>query len=268
MVNSNLDADKSIIKDSIEYDPNKLAELARRAIGTRSVAEFCAETDLSKSFVSRLLNAKLPNAPTRRTLYRFAGKYAKPQNGITLGDMLNASGYEAAIEDFSFTDASLNNEKLSLSEEIRLNYSQAPAFALYLMLNVLIAKGIGQTYSINFELGVFSLKIKPLDNRYTTIIGIPAFCNDDSAIMPIQVAVLTNLISSVNNHTVNESLFYVMTDNSKMYNLLFESLPVLQNMKLAVLLTNKSFNGFSQQDTITLNKADNEFTEFPLILND
>lgn len=270
MVNSNLDADNGINKNTTEYDSVRLADLARRAIGTRSVAEFCADTKLSKSFVSRILNGKLVNAPTKRTLYRFAGSNAKPQNGVTLGDMLIASGYGATTEDFLISDEfeAEERERLTLAEGIQLYFSQSPAFGLNLLLDVLINKGYGKSYSIEFELGMFSLKIKPLENQYTNIVAIPAFCNDDSTITAIQVAVLTSLISSINVHQVSESLFFVMTDNMQMYQLLLNSLPVLQNMKLAVLLTNKSYNGFSKQDSIISDAHDRKPEEFPLNLCD
>lgn len=270
MVNNNMDADNGINKNSIEYDRVRLADLARRAIGTRSVAEFCAETKLSKSFVSRILNGKLVSAPTKRTLYRFAGSNAKPQNGVTLGDMLIASGYEATTVDFSISDEyeAEEKERLSLSEGIQLYYSQSPAFGLNLLLDVLITKGHGTKYSIDFELGMFSLKIKPLGSQYANIVVIPAFCNDDSTITAIQVAVLTNLITSINIHPVSESLFFVMTDNMQMYQLLLNSLPVLQNMRLAVLLTNESYNGFSKQDVIISDAHDRKPEEFPLNLCD
>ena len=39
MVNNNVDADNSISKNPIGYDPIRLADLASRAIGTRSVSE-------------------------------------------------------------------------------------------------------------------------------------------------------------------------------------------------------------------------------------
>ena len=270
MVNSNLDVDNSINKNLIKYDPVKLADLARRVIGTRSVAEFCADTKLSKSFVSRILNCKLVSAPTRRTLYRFAGINAKPQNGVTLGDMLIASGYEATIEDFLISDEfdAEERERLTLAEGIQLYYSQSPAFGLNLLLDVLINKGYGKSYFIDFELGMFSLKIKPLENKYTNIVAIPAFCNDDSEIIAIQVAVLTSLISSMNIYHVSESLFFVMTDNMKMYELLLNSLPVLKNMRLAILLTNESYNGFSKQNTIISDAYVSKKEEFPLNLCD
>lgn len=270
MVNNNVDADNSISKNPIGYDPIRLADLASRAIGTRSVSEFCFETKISKSFVSRILNGKLVNAPTRRTLYRFAGNNAKPQNGVTLGDMLNAAGYETTTVDLSRSDGYEieESEGLSLAEGIQLYYSQSHALGLHLLLDVLITKGYGPTYSIDFEPGMFSLKIKSLENKYSSIVAIPAFCNADSEIIAVQVAVLTNLISSLNVHLVSESLFFVMTNNMQMYRLLLDTLPVLQNMRLAILLTNADFNGFSMQDSINLGAYDNKSEEFPLILCD
>lgn len=268
MVNNIFDADKSINKNSKEYDSKKLADLARRAIGTRSIAEFCDETKLSKSLVSRILNEKLVSAPTRRTLYRFAGTNAKPQNGVSLGDMLIASGYEAVTEDFLVNEfENEERERVNIAECIQLYYSQFPALGLNLLLNVLTNKGHVEIYSIDFAQGTFSIKVKPLENQYTNIVAIPAFCNDNSKTTAIHVAVLTSLISSINVHPIKESLFLVMTDNMQMYQLLLSSLPVLQNMKLAILLTKDNYEEFSKQDAI-ISDAHDSISEFPLILCD
>lgn len=49
-----------------EYEAEKLANLARLCIGNRTLVQFSAESGLSVSFLSRLINGKLNSKPTKK----------------------------------------------------------------------------------------------------------------------------------------------------------------------------------------------------------
>lgn len=256
-------SDKKLSK----YDPKRLAELARSAIGDRSVSAFCQQTNLSRSFVSRIVNAKLNSIPAKRTLARFAGAATNPQNGVTLKDLLIAAGYDVCENDVM--DISIynleSNKCLNLSERIQQYYTQTPAFCLNLLLNVLISKGFGTSYYIDFKPGVFSLTTKLSNSTSTKIIGIPAFCNDNTAITSVQVAALTSLVSAINTYPVSESIIFVITDNSQLYDKFIDTLPVLPQMQLSVLHTNEHYDGFSKQQIVSPQKSDTKKTKFDII---
>lgn len=271
MVTRENDIDNNIQTESNQYNPSRLSELAQLAIGTRSIADFCEQTQLSKSFVSRILNAKLSGPPSKRTLCKFAGSHASPQNGVRLEDMLVAAGYDTTI-DTSMSSKHCPSEgdyETTLTNMVQMHFSEFPAFGLSILINALMTKGYGTEYSIEFQPSVFSLEIKQLTDFDLKIVCIPAFCNSESGIMNIQVSVLTRLILSMSHYAVDKSIFFVMTDNDQLYYELINSLPVVPKMKLAVLLINKDYNGFSKQEIIAskeflecLEKSD--FERFPI----
>lgn len=256
-----------IEKNSIQYDPYRLAELARLAIGTRSISDFCEQTQLSKSFVSRILNAKLSAPPARRTLCRFAGPQATPENNISLKDMLMAAGYSTTIDEPTLSESTLAGEEneSELTNMVQMHFSKSPTFGLSVFLNALMANEYGEAYSIEFQPSVFSLKIRDFDYK---IICIPAFCNSESAIKTVQVSVLTTLIMSMSNYAADKSIFFVMTNNGQLYNELISTLAVVPKMKLAVLLTNEDGDGFSKQDVVSSKNScldNNDIEDFPIL---
>ena len=73
-----------------QFDPTRLAILARRIVGERTVQDFCEERGLSRSLVSRILNGTLKAPPRMRSVYRFAG-----EDTAMADEMLVACGYPA-----------------------------------------------------------------------------------------------------------------------------------------------------------------------------
>lgn len=68
---------------------------SKLAICGRTLRDFAGISELSEGFLSRLTTGKLKSAPTRRSLAKLAAETSKPQNGITLGDLMRAAGYSA-----------------------------------------------------------------------------------------------------------------------------------------------------------------------------
>lgn len=266
MVTSDNDINNDIQENLIQYNPYRLAELARLAIGARSISEFCDQTQLSKSFVSRILNAKLSSPPAKRTLCRFAGPQANPENGVRLQDMLVAAGYSVSVDTLL---SSNDNDESTSTNVVQGDYSESAKFGVDIILNALMESGYGEEYSIEFQPSAFSLKIKQgeFDSR---IVCIPAFCSIENSLKAIQVSVLTKLILSMSHYAVETSIFFVMTNNYQLFNELINSFHVIPKMKLAVLLVNKDFRGFSKQEIISSKKTidnleDKDIEEFPIV---
>jgi hypothetical protein len=76
----------------------KLAELTQQAMGNRSLKAYSEATGLSMGFLSRLMNGKLPNLPSMRSLARLTSPAAEPQNNISYEMMLEAAGYHIGME--------------------------------------------------------------------------------------------------------------------------------------------------------------------------
>lgn len=103
-----------------DFDAKELARLARLCVGSTSTILFSQRAGLSRSFLSAVLNGKLRNIPTRKSLEKMASPEAQPQNGITAAQLLAAAGYTpsggtssaAPIASPKLDDSSFLNEVL------------------------------------------------------------------------------------------------------------------------------------------------------------
>lgn len=72
------------------YDPDKLAALVKKAIGTRTQEQFSQTSHLGRVYVNRLANGKTQSQPTEVTLK----KIAKATDAVTENELRQACGYE------------------------------------------------------------------------------------------------------------------------------------------------------------------------------
>lgn len=77
-------------KNNSGYDPDKLAALVKRAIGTRTQEQFSQTSHLGRVYVNRLANGKTQSQPTEVTLK----KIAKATDAVTENELRQACGYE------------------------------------------------------------------------------------------------------------------------------------------------------------------------------
>lgn len=78
------------VNTELNFNPSELANLTNLAIGSRKIESFCKSSNLSRSFVSKVLNCRLPAIPRKRSLY----KLASASNGrVTANQLLLACGY-------------------------------------------------------------------------------------------------------------------------------------------------------------------------------
>ncbi len=59
-------------KNNSGYDPDKLAALVKKAIGTRTQEQFSQTSHLGRVYVNRLANGKTQSQPTEVTLKKIA----------------------------------------------------------------------------------------------------------------------------------------------------------------------------------------------------
>lgn len=79
------------------YSPEKIAELTKRVLGSQSIVQYAQKSGVSKSWLSKALNAKLPGAPTRRILTRLWENSDDPT--IQLSELLRAAGLKSDKSD-------------------------------------------------------------------------------------------------------------------------------------------------------------------------
>lgn len=77
-------------KNNFGYDPDKLAALVKKAIGTRTQEQFSQTSHLGRVYVNRLANGKTQSQPTEVTLK----KIAKATDAVTENELRQACGYE------------------------------------------------------------------------------------------------------------------------------------------------------------------------------
>lgn len=77
-------------KNNPGYDPDKLAALVKKAIGTRTQEQFSQTSHLGRVYVNRLANGKTQSQPTEVTLK----KIAKATDAVTENELRQACGYE------------------------------------------------------------------------------------------------------------------------------------------------------------------------------
>ena len=81
---------ESTNKSNTGYDPDKLAVLVKKAIGTRTQEHFAQSSHLARTYVNRLVNSKAQSRPTEATLK----KVAKATDAVTENELRQACGYD------------------------------------------------------------------------------------------------------------------------------------------------------------------------------
>ncbi len=265
-IQSNVTSDRSN-----ECDFKLLADLGRHAIGTRSISDFCKETGLSQSFVSKLINGRLTSVPTKRSLYKFAGPSSHPENGITAERLLLAAGYSLSdIESEKNNHSTAKNfSGMSLADSIANYYARTPTAGLELFLNALISKGYGMNYIVSFQPGLFTIKeTSPVSMLNNELVVIPAFCEDPAGMKAVKISALQRCVLALNFPREQDALYFIITNNRQMYNSL-STLSVISTMNMSILFT-EDFENFKLQMILQPEsdgyKPSNTKDSFPIML--
>lgn len=238
---------------TVNYDNDLLANLGRKVIGSRKIVEFCKEVNLSSSFVSRLINGKLPNQPTKNSLYKFVA--VNPQNGITVDDMLIAAGYNLGN-----TNENGDKKTLKLSDKIFMRYSTSPTFGISEVINALVKKGIKQ-FLIDLEPEIFKIKI----DSFPDLIVIPAYCNDSNAIESVEMFTTQKLFITLSSYKKENSIFFVLTNEEEIFDFLAQNYYVDYGVKSSVLLVKEQVR-IEKQAILKEYGNENVENTFPIIL--
>ena len=221
------------------YDKDKLAELARLAIGGRTLRTFANLSGLSEGFLSRLTTGKLESAPTRRSLAKLTADTSRPQNGITLGMMMEAAGHP-------YTESETQkNRKLAPSDRDAVPaVVQTAAFPAFLTASVLEASGqLGQRYSSENQREMFVITSKSDKD----IVGIPAFCALDAVEDEIRETKRNLLMAySIYDGSIKDKFVVILTNQPEFYKNFDKGRMVGTDGEFFLALT-EDFHSFTKQ---------------------
>lgn len=200
---TNISSSEKYIKPELFFNKERLAELSKLAIGGRTLKDFSKISGLSEGFLSRLTTGKLKSAPTKRSLVKLMS--CKPQNGITLNDVMNAAGYQF--------EGAINEQK---EENILPENISTAAFASYITAAALEKSGqLEQDYLLRNRRDIFIIMPK----QGKDIIGIPAFCFNDSSvddeIKDIKWRLMMAL--SIYQDESKDKFFVILTNQKSLY---------------------------------------------------
>lgn len=246
-----VDADASREK---AFNKKLLANLGKKILNGQQVEEFCRETGLSRSFVSKLINEKLDAKPRRRSLLRMIGENCSSRNGVTAKELLLAAGYYYS-EPHDKNEVPVNKTdcgSLPLADVISVHYAPSPTCGLSHFLDGMINHGYGRLFNIRYQPGMYRIILESTQQEF---IVVPAFCQDSSGITAVKVSALERVVMALNFANDFSRTFYFVITNQKT---IFEDLRnfrVLEKMLLSVLLVDDENTGFADQFLLTQDRS-------------
>jgi transcriptional regulator with XRE-family HTH domain len=107
--NNNENADSSLRvefaknghEEEVLKSKENLAKMVKALRGNRTIRELASSTGVAPSYISGIENGKF--IPSATILMKLASPRSKPQNGITVKDLMTVSGYE--VEDSNIIDS-------------------------------------------------------------------------------------------------------------------------------------------------------------------
>lgn len=231
--------DKDELKDECVWNPNLLAEFAQKCIGPRSITEFAKMSNLSSSFLSRLINGKLPARPSQRSILKLVN--CAPRGVVSLSEVLNAAGYVYETSNYnSKTFEEIFGEVPS--------YAKDRAFTLTLLINALAAKDyVDNRMDITLQSGLFVIK----QTHNKDIIGLSAICDFDSVKVLSQSIKMSFLMAiDLFKEELKTICFVIITNQDVIYEEFGKDITFDKDMEIYTLLT-KDYRSFSNQRIVT-----------------
>lgn len=187
------------------YSPNKIAELTRRIIGGKTIAQFAEKAGVSSSWLTKAANAKLPGVPTRRILTKL---YENSEDStVQLSELLMAAGLESDKPETPFIDHN------SLVATYLGEGTLAP---LSIFMN---AVGLDKQISFNLQYARHRFEVCT-DNGEKRFVCFPAMCHGlEVAVEAVKAETTMNIImeNKVDDTVkVGSTTTYILTDHEKL----------------------------------------------------
>ena len=241
-----------------------VADLVRKAIGTRTITQFCEDSGLSVGYVSRLLNGKLKNTPSVRTLAKIARSSMDGDTNGVLSKLLEICGYEIdqavvqkEIRIAERTTGLLEMERKDADSE---NYDminlRASAFGL--LFSSLLVMGVSLQPKGDFgphEGLAFGIGGYPFDHA----VAISGFCGNSHHVIRAERDILQQLLARVARQK-DVPMYLVLTDQIEVYDYISEAVKRIGKINTYILLANKNYQSFDLQ---TYYSADGNIPDAP-----
>lgn len=233
-----------------EPDFARLAQLSKLAIGGRTLREFSEVSELSEGFLSRLTTGKLKSAPTRRSLAKLMADTSKPQNGISLAEVMLAAGYPYS-----------EPARTTMRHDLPEGTDEVPAVALtaafpaYLVAATLEKSGqLGRNYSSKNQREMFVIEPK----SGTSIVGIPAFCALDAVEDEIRETKWNLMMAlSIFGADRKKRVYIILTNQRELYDTFDANRLVTADGEFYLALT-EDFQSITEQRPIAMQDLDGE----------
>lgn len=228
--------DKSAV---VSFDKQRLSDLTRLVMGNRTMVQFSHDTGLNRGLIGTIINKKLDNPPSQRSIYRMMSPAAMPQNNVPLNDVLAAAGYAPTAGEGVNTVI-----PLQLSDLVLASYATSPSRPLTLFLDLLLKSGMERDVDIRFRGGWFELTGTDTGNRY---VGINAFRKENVGLEITKVFLKANLLDTLSTAEsvkgLGDKAYYILTDDQAVYDFAL-TLPQLGAKSMSVLLSNGKLTQF------------------------
>lgn len=247
-----MEAKQREIQAMREPDFVKLAQLSKLAIGSRTLKDFAQVSELSEGFLSRLTTGKLKSAPTRRSLAKLMAESSKPQNGVSLSDVMRAAGYP-------FNEPALRTVRGTVPEDTDEVPAivQTAAFPTYLVASTLENSGqLGGGFSSKSQREMFVIEPK----NGPSIVGIPAFCSalGDAVEDEIRETKWNLMMAlSIYGSDRKDRVYIILTNQRSLYDRFDESRLVTANGEFYLALT-EDYRSFTAQRPVAMRTLDGE----------
>lgn len=242
--------------------------LVRKAIGPRTMYQFCNDTGLSYGYVSRLLNGKLKTKPTVRTIAKIVHSSGDPEREELFKNLLIECGHDPDAVDIQkeikAVEQTLNviederkNDFLSDENSLRLK-----GRAVGLLFARLIAMGVNpQPVNVLGPNGGIEFRLQGFD--YERVIAVPGFCgNNHQNYLSVERNILLQLLQYTSNYA-ETPLFLILTDSPDVYAYLSEVLDKGVCIVAYVLLADETRTKFIRQCFCAADgKADKDIFNF------
>lgn len=238
------------------FDRERLAQLVRVAIGSKKIKTVMEETGLSRSTISKLLNANAVSLPSSDTLLKLTGGTPSP----LFWQMVEACGTTREQQ-----------QQLRNLQMLADNFTPVPQpksfrwsshHALCAVLRSLEQGGYGADFQIDYRSeGIFAVD---MGEQYPLLTCIPVVTDGQDSSQVLSLA-RNGLADAFTRWDLSDSLFFLLTDSQPVFELL-QQLPN-PTVRLAVALVGEDGMTFrAQQEIRPLIPAYAAETEFPVNL--
>ena len=243
-----------------------VGSVVRKAIGTRTIKQFCEDSGLSVGYVSRLLNGKLDTTPSVRTLAKISCSGKERDKRSTFTTLLKICGHDLDHEDIQreiriaeqtskIIEKEREDESKGVFSEMKLSTS-----AMGIIFSKLLMMGVPLQPRGNFGLDgsiEFGVKGYPFES----VIVISKFCENDHQTVSAERDILKRMLKCVSKQK-EVPLYLVVVNDLDVYDYMSEILEDSVNAYVYVLLANSDCTRFVKQKFIS---PDNEMQEAPFV---